>query len=221
MPEDPRPDTNSDEFFKTSVAALIAVVAVVGAIIVWRGALADEEADNGDFAGLTANVNNEEAQGLNTSLAYQHYRAFTDFSGHAVLADALFDDSGAASDPDDAEALDAASRAEYDLASNSQFFFDNRYLTDDGYDVDREIDELYAEDLEADDLNPVPHFEDADDARDRSSYLIALLVLLAGALLCLTLAESINRNAEYLMAFLGVAFLVASIVGIFVAESRY
>jgi len=206
--------------FKTVVAVMLAVVTVTGAVVAWRAAVAADEAGNADFAGLAATLNAEETSALNTITAYEHYRAFTDYTRYNELGNAIsidLDSAGA----DGAQSLERQMREAWDLATEIQgSFFENRYLDRDGtYDIPRELDELWADAAQQKDVNPEPHFARSDAMRAKSTSLIGILIALGASLVCFTLAGSLESSLRVILAGGGTLFLIGSLVALVIVES--
>ena len=80
-------------------------------------------------------------------------------------------------------------REAWDAAES--FYFPHEYLKRDGtYDTQRELGEALAEAARETDLNPQPHFTEADQMQAKSNWLVVVLTGLAAALLCFALVES-------------------------------
>jgi hypothetical protein len=210
-----------EERFKTIDALLIAFVTMIGAVVAWRAALAADAANNADANGLAATINAEETRALNLVTAYEHYRAYTDYLRYNELGNTIYDDLSSAS-AEQFDILDRQKTEAWDLATELQesSFFRSRYLDREGnYDTARELDELQADAARQKDLNPDPHFALSDRLRAKSTTLVSILIPLAAALWCLTLAESLTHNVKYLLAGGGTLLLAASIIALIVVES--
>jgi hypothetical protein len=206
--------------FKTAMAFMIAFVTIMSAVAAWRAAVAAGDASNADVAGLAAAVNLEEARALNSQTAYQHFRAFTAYLRYNTLGNLIAEDMANASD----EAwpiLDRERGTFFTLAVQLEgTFFPKRYLNPENgnYDVQREIGGLLANDEQAKDIHPLPHFEKADRMRTKSNWLVAVLVAFAVALWFFTLAEGWRHVLKYVLALGGLAFTFIGVAGLVALE---
>jgi hypothetical protein len=206
--------------FKTIAAVLLAIVTAMGALVAWRAAVAADIASNTDFSGLAATLNAEETRALNSVTAYEHYRAYTAYLRYNELGNVIAQDMPDASEFE-TPALDRQMSEAWDLATEIQgSFFPNRYLKPDGsYDTQRELDEAWADAAQQKDLNPDPHFARADRMRAKSTTLIVLLIALAVALWCYTLAETLDHKLRYVLAAGGTLILAGSVIALIVVET--
>lgn len=210
------PDTR----FKTFVAVLIACVTILGASAACLASVAVSGAGDEDFEGLTAAINAQREEVVNQITAYEHLRAYTAYMRYLELG-YLLRDEAAGADAETAEELEKQRKEVWGLASEMRFtFFPPRYVdTEDGYyDLQRELGEEWADDIQGDDLDPVPHFVDADALRNRSLFLAGDMLVFAVAFWFLTLAQIIENRWKYLMVTLGILIGLAGILGIFIAE---
>ncbi len=199
--------------FQITMAILIAVVAIAGALVAWRAALIDAQAGDADFAGLAATIKAAEVKISTTNFIYEHYRGYTVYTRHREMQRLLEEeiDFDAATDVQQ-QAWAVSSQ----LASESQNLFLGQYLNTDGsYNIQRQYDETWAEEGQRQDLTPAPHFASADSQRAKSALLIGIFIIQAIALLCFTVAEGLNpaRNlTRYSIGLAGIVILVVSIV---------
>ena len=208
------PDIPLDEdgdAFQTTMAILIAIVTLVGAVLAWRAAMAGSAAGDADFAGLNAVLNAEETLGLNNTAFHRHYRAYTRYTRYGELQDLLEEDAEL-----DADGVRAQQHTEAsNLATTNQLFFPARYLQRDGsYAVQRELGEAWAQAGQAMDLEPDPHFVEADQMRQKTNWLVAIFVALAFSLLFYALAEGLHptrRVLRLVAAVGGSAFLILTV----------
>ncbi|HJW82710.1 MAG TPA: hypothetical protein VJ754_00250 [Anaerolineae bacterium] len=211
--------SKQQERFKIVVAILLASVTVIGAIVALRAAIAADLANNADARGLAATLNAEETRALNHVNTYEHYRAYTTYLRHNELGNRIAEDLPTAAE-DEAQALERQKTDAWDLAVEIQGgFFLPRYLDPDGsYDTQREIDEAWADAAQQKDLNPEPHFADADRLRGKSTTMVILLVPLTVALLGFTLAESMKHAFKYVLAAGGSLILAGSLAALLLIE---
>lgn len=200
-------------------ALLIALVTLAGAYVAWRASVAGDNAGDASLDGLNATRNYEETRTLNYTQLYENYRAYTAYTRYNELGNQI--ESDLADTPaDEIEALDRQMREAWDAAES--FYFPHEYLKRDGaYDTDRELGEALAEAARQRDLNPQPHFEEADKMLAKSNWLIVVITVLAVALLCFTLVESLDRPAlKYALVSLGVIITLSSVAA-FIAIEYY
>jgi hypothetical protein len=191
-------------------ALLIALVTLIGAYVAWRASVAGDNAGDASLDGLNATRNYEETVALNYTQLYENYRAYTAYTRYNELGNQIESDLANTS-ADEIEALDRQMREAWDAAES--FYFPHEYLKRDGaYDTARELGEALAEAARQRDLNPQPHFEEADKMQTKSNWLIVVITVLAVALLCFTLVESVNRPAlKYALVSLGVIIMLGSV----------
>ncbi len=210
--------TESGNRFKIIVAVLIALVAVIGAAVAWRSALIDDEAGDEDFAGLAAAVSAEETHTSSNSLMYANYRAYTAYVRYNELGNLIAEDLPGVSESE-ASALRHQMEEAWTLAIGASSFFPNRYLNRDGtYDTDRELGEAWAYAAQEKDLYPEQHFARADRLRAKSSWLVAIIILLTISVWFYTLAEGIDHPVKYVLALGGTGFLLLGAAAAVVQE---
>ena len=192
--------------FQTIMAIMIAIVTLVGAVIAWRAAVAHINAGDADFAGLSAALNAEETLTLTNNTFHRHYRAYTSFSGNDVFSNNL----------DGVPRVQTLRNNAQSIAATDRLFFPNRYLNRDGsYAGDRQVGEAWAEASQIRDLDPAPHFGEADQARLKTNWLVGIFIGLALSLLFFTIAEGLHQGRSqlrFIMAFAGSAFLTLTIM---------
>ena len=197
--------------FQTAMAVFIAVVTLVGAVIAWRTAIASDDAGDADFAGLKAVLRAEETRMVNDVNALRHYRAYSAYTHHEALRSRL------------AQLGDVTGEVEAsNLATTSQIFFPSRYLDQSGsYNLQREVAELWAQAQQVTDLDPIPHFDEADANREKNKQLVGAFILLSLSLLFYTAAEGIHPGQQfirYTLGGFGTLFLIITFVAVFVIE---
>lgn len=197
-----------EDRFKSSVAILVAIVTVLGATAACFSSVAVSDAGDADFSGLDASIRAEKADIINHVNAYEHYRAYTDYVKYNELGYLLFQENG-----DSGEA--------WGLADGLSFsFFNTRYLNPDGsYDLERELQEAWAQDAQEQDLNSQPYFDASDALRNRSSFLSANMIVFAVSFWFLTLAQATEKKIKYVWLSFGVLLAITGVVGLIV--SRY
>lgn len=205
--------------FKSWIAVLTALVTVLGATAACLASVAVSNAGDADFSGLDASIRAQKAEIINHINAYQHYRAFTEYVRYNELGNLMYDPEA----PVDAEtgARNAAFQQEvWGVASGiSALFFSPRYINSDGqYDLERELQEEFAQDAQNEDLNSQPYFDESDKFRKQSSFLTADMIVLAISFWFFTAAQATGKKIKYFWAVLGVLFALAGLAGILVGR---
>lgn len=208
------PDVPSREGspFQTTMAILIAVVTVVGALIAWRTAVLSEQAANADFTGIVTVVRNQEAQTTSSAQAYQRYRAYTDFVINRAIADEL--ETALQDFENDVVFTTRLLEARNAQANNSQYF-QSVYVTETGYNVERDVKTGIANAGQRQPLDPTPFYAEADATRDRAGMLVQTFIILGVALFAFSFAEALHKDRRllrYTLALIGLVAMVSSIV---------
>ncbi|MCL4268784.1 MAG: DUF2834 domain-containing protein [Anaerolineales bacterium] len=205
------------ETFKSYVAVLVAIVTVLGATAACLASVAVSSASDADFLGLDASIRAQKADIVNHVYAYEHYRAYTAYVRYNELGRLLYDPNA---DQDTDIRNGALQREVWGVASGiSSVFFSPRYINQDGqYDLERELQEAWAQDEQNEDLNSLPYFAESDRLRNRSSFLTADMIVLAVSFWFFTLAQATEKNIKYLWAGLGVLFALGGILGIIIGR---
>lgn len=218
LPDDeinPAPSTA----FETTMAILIAVVTIAGAVVAWRAAVIDAQAGDSDFAGLTATINAARTKITNTNTIYEHYRGYTVYTRSSELQH-LLEEAGDLDEASDVDLREWAVSAQ--IAGDSQELFSRRFLNEDGsYNLKREFGETWAEAGQSADLDPAPHFDQADGYHSKSNTLVMVFIVQAFALLFFTLAEGLHPTRSgwrYSLALLGLVALVFSLAAAIFVE---
>lgn len=201
------------ERFKAIASVMIAVVTVLGAGVACRASIVANSAGNADFAGLVAAIKSEEATLTDYVTVYEHYHAYTTYNRYNELGNLMGDDP-------DAATLGPAQREVWGMAQGLQFdFFPSRYLKSDGtYDVQRELDETYADKTQQQDLFSTSHFDEADAARLKASLFSAVLIVASISFWFFTLAQAISNRLKYLFILGGFGATAAAILFYLIVE---
>lgn len=205
--------------FKSLIAVLTALVTVLGATAACLASVAVSNAGDADFSGLDASIRGQKADIINHVFAYQHYRAFTAYVRYDELGNLMYDPDNVVDAETDAR--NAAFQQEvWGLASGlSSSFFSARYINPDGqYDIERELQEAFAQDAQDSDLNALPYFDESDKLRKQSSYLTADMIVLAISFWFFTLAQATEKKIRYFWAVIGILFGLAGIAGILIGR---
>jgi len=201
------------ESFKSTIAVLTAIVTVLGAMAACLASVAVSDAGDSDFAGLDSSIRAQKAEIVNYVQAYEHYRAFTSYIRYNELGYLMYDPNA---DEETGIRNGAIQREVWGIASGiSSVFFSPRYIDADGsYDLQRELQEAFAEDAQSSDLNSAPYFEESDRLRRRSSFLTASMIPLAFSFWFFTLAQATEKKIKYFWAALGVLIGLIGAAGI-------
>lgn len=186
------------------VAVLIAVVVVIGAVVLWRAAVAMTAAGEAESFGRQALMRAEEIRALNAAATYEDYAAYTAYRRYAMLGDLLAEAMLKVTDVRRLMLLDGQRAEAQDLALANRDFFPSRYLDRDGsYALERQLDEMWADDADQDDLNADPYFARADLGRDKANLLLIAAMVLGPALVCFTVVEIVGARRKYLLVTIG------------------
>lgn len=198
--------------FEVLTSILIAVVTICGALTAWRAGVAAIQTGDADFDGISAAIRSQEARIVNSVQAYEHLRAYTDYFRSTELRNSLEDDGSLQARREQSELSGIA-------LGLQKSFFPSRYLDEEGnFNIERELDELWAESRSQNDLIPDPHFERADTYRDKGSLLIGSLIVFSFSFLFLTIGQAIRNRLRYFFALLGSAALLGGICSVLVFE---
>jgi CHASE1-domain containing sensor protein len=200
--------------FQTVVSILIALITVISAAFAYRAAVAENKASLADSAAINANLKAEQERVSSTANALQDKDAYTSWRRYNTLGDLIASDLAPATKPrDQAAVLGSQMREAWDLALAVDRFFQPRYLnaTDESYDVLREEGATFADASRDADLNPAPHLAEAISKRDRSGWLIALMIVMAGSLWFFTLAYGASIRVRSRLAIVGGTLLAGGL----------
>lgn len=203
--------------FKSFMAVLTAIVTVFGAMAACLASVAVSNAADADFAGLDASIRAQKAEIINYVYAYEHYRAFTNYARYNEEGNLMYD-------PNADEETDirngAVQREVWGIAGGiSSIFFSPRYINSDGqYDLERELQEAFADDAQNAELNAAPYFEDSDKHRKKSSFLTSNMIFFAVSFWFFTLAQATEKKIKYVWAVIGILIGLAGIAGILIGS---
>lgn len=205
------------EKFKSFIAVLTAVVTVFGAMTACLASVAVSSAADADFAGLDSSIRAQKAEIINHVYAYEHYRAYTAYVRYNQLGNLMYDPNA---DEETSFRNGAIQREVWGLASGiSSSFFSSRYINPDGqYDLERELQEAFADDAQSQDLNSEPYFEESDKFRSKSSFLTFNMILFAISFWFFTVAQATEKNIKYVWAVIGILAGLAGIAGIIIGN---
>ncbi len=183
----------ASDTFQDVVIGLIALVVIIGAVLIWRASVADDQAGDGDANGLVAAMGEQQAAIRACDVFYRDRRRYAAYTLHArnlTLLEtdlAQIDSSGT-----EVLALESESRLSGDLATSLRMALPSAYLRADGtYDADRELEERLAEESKKRDVDPEAYFATATAHRQKTRRLLGLAALLGISLVGYTLAQMI------------------------------
>ena len=206
--------------FKSFVAVLVAIVTVLGATVACLATVAGSAASDADLEGVSAAIKGQKADVVNEVTAYEHYRAYTSYVRHNETGNLIYSEEANSNGQGNEELTNQRMEA-WGLADSIKIsFFPPRYVDVEtgNYNLRRELDELWAEDTQSNDLDPGPHFSKSDSLRARSTFLTGNLIVFAVAFWFLTLAQIFENRAKYIALALGILAALAGILGIVIAE---
>ena len=208
------------ERYKTIVALLMALVTIIGAVVAWRAALANDEAGDTNFLAWHAAINAEEAQTVNNAALYQHYSSYTAYVRYGYLGDLIEEDREDAT-PAEAADLERQQAEAWDVATTIQEFFPLSSLNRDGtYNLQRELGEAWADASKDKDLNPERHYAKADRARDKATQLISILTVMGVSLWLYALAEGMKHAFRYVVVLLATVTMIGAVIATLIVELR-
>ncbi len=188
--------------FKSWIAVLSAFITMLSASAACFASVSVSTAGDNDFDGLDSAIRKQKAEIVNQINAFEHYRAFTSYTRYNELGASYYDPNADAN----AQARNATLQREaWGIASGiSSNFFDPRYVSPEGrYDLQRELQEEYAQDAQNEDLEFAPYFEESDQQRQISTRFSGMMIVFAISFWFFTLAQASEKNIKYLWAFLG------------------
>lgn len=194
-----------EDKFKSLIAVLIAVITVLGASAACLSAVAVSNASDADFAGIDASLRAEKADIINNINAYADYRAYTEYVRYNELGYLLFEENGNSGEA-------------WGLADGLSFsFFNARYLNSDStYNLERNLQESFAQDGENEDLNAEPYFVKSKALRENSLFLSVNMIVFAVSFWFLTLAQAAESKIKYVWLGFGALCGLAGIIGLLI-----
>jgi hypothetical protein len=186
---------------------MIALISIAGAIVAWRVTVALGDAGSSDVRGVLAIVEDATVGTQAAALVFGDQVSFASFKSKEAVADEL----GRVAEFDlQATALKAAAR-------RAREFIPQSYITrDERFNEARAYAQIREQMANKKDLQPQPHFDAADLARGKATWLLFDLVWLAFGVLCLTLADALQSALRQLFLIagaglfgIGVLFVIA------------
>jgi hypothetical protein len=215
-------EANSSHRFEAFLAICIALATVLGAVLAARAAVYNDAANDADQAGLSSAIDLALSQASVEAQRAQNLSAFLQFAQHRRLAELISDQMDQLDATSAAWAqLDRESSAAWNKAINSRYFFDASFYDkfSNTFDQQAFVDSQLTEAASLKDLNPDPHFGEAEASRSTASQLLGLIAVLAVALLLFAVANVLNRRWRYALAGLGLLIMIGSIAVALAVES--
>jgi len=211
-----------EDRFKTFMGVLIAAVALITAIALWRASISARTGGFEDYYALTAALKDNETRTLNTAKAYEHYAGFTNYAVNNELLSLLEQDQSTAGTEEERAVMDYQIWEADQLAATNRNFFTARFLKKTGeYDVNRELDEQYAEAERTLDLDAGAHLERSNRLDNKTFGMVQTLMPLGIALLFFTLAGALHPERKllrWITALIGSVCLVAGAAMVILTE---
>jgi hypothetical protein len=213
----------ASEHFQNVIIGLIALAVVIGAVLIWRASLAEDQAGDADANGLVAAMGKQQATIRAYDVSYRdrrRYAAYTLYARNLTLLKTDLADIGSAGA--EVSALESELRLSSDLAASLRMALPAAYLRASGvYDTEREFEERLAEESKKQDVNPEPHFAAAAASRQKTRRLLGLAATLGISLVGYTLAQMVPWPAGRwgLVALSSMVMIAVVIAGVAVEMS--
>ena len=201
---------------KIIIALLIGIVSVTVAILTWRSAFLDEQALDSDRQAVAETVlQQQNLVNVDTQLRAEQ-EAFAEYRATIINADELEAEAQRLGSTDPAvstELLDEATSLREVADNLANLTFRLEYVDEDPdtgeltFDLERRRDDLEQENEAAVRANPDEAVETAVALRDRSQRLVGWIVVLAAAIVILTLAQ-ISKNTRLRLILVGGAMTI-------------
>lgn len=199
--------------FETYLAICVALATVIGAVLAARATLLNDDANTADQVGLGSTLDLALTRSSIEAQRTQNLTAFLDYAQRhesALLMSQQMDqiDSNSARWAE----LDNASSAEWNKAYNSRYFFDTNYYDkfNNTWDQQSFMDGRLIEAASFTDLNPQPHFDDAESGRAKAAKFVGVIAVLALALFSFAVANVVQSRLRYGLAGIGALILIVS-----------
>ena len=187
----------------TILAIVIAIVTVLSALVSWRVAVFEHVRVDEDLDGLLASVNKQETLILDHATAYDDLAAYTRWWQYTRLAEIVDEELRTTGSQEEGVRLRTEMRRYAQLALDNKALFPSRYLMpDDGYDLNRQLGEMWADAADEKDVDPAAHFEESDRLIARALFMLAAGAILSLGLVFYALVESlgiVSRHARWLL----------------------
>ena len=223
-PVPPAPNDDSEWLdSKVVIAVLIGLVSVTGAVLTWRSALLGSAATDSDRQAIVETVAQQQNQAAAETTLRSEQEAFASYRANLDAAAKLRAEARELRDQDlEAEAEAALAEARALRAEADELvalIVPLQYVTTDDegvlqFDEALRRDDLRRQDVAATNVDPLRTAANGDALRYRSQRLVGFIVILAAAVVVLTLAE-LTRRYKLRFTLAGVAmavYVVATIV---------
>jgi hypothetical protein len=170
----------------------------------------------GDSEGsaLAATLNAETTRFINSEEMYKHYRIYTDYMVNQAWQEELTTLISKAPEEQKAS-LTQQLQIAADSGATNQFFFPLRYLNrDNSYNQPRELGESWAQAEQQNDLNPAPHFAEADLIRVQANSSSWLLTLVIAALAFYQISTVFDPSQTELRYFFAISATLATLIAL-------
>lgn len=207
--------------FRTIVAAMIAVISVLGAIAAWRAAVVSITAADLNEDGMLELVQREQIRAQMESLVDEDVRLFAEYRTHVVAWDLLLKDAKAQRQrrPELADALEAQAQGELARARALVPFFraSAPALSPDAtYDRAFALSNLESLNTDFRELDPDASFARGAREYRRTVNLVLVVALFVASLFFLTLAQFARRQIRGIFAGAGGVVAVLALALFFV-----
>lgn len=211
------------DYFQDVFIGLIALVVIIGAALIWRASLAEDQAGDADANGLVAAIGEQQATIRAYDVFYRDLRRYAAYTLQARNLTLLENDlAHIGSSGVEALALESETRLSSDLATSLRMALPSAYLRADGtYDAERELEERLAEQSKKQDANPEAHFATAAALRQKTRRLLGLAATLGISLVGYILAQMVSWPAGRwgLVALSSIVMIAVVIAGVAVEVS--
>lgn len=203
---------------------VIAVVSLVGAAVTWRAADTAARAGGMDTQALRESVELQQIDsGIDAVLAHDH-RVFSEYQEHIVAWRALSQRAAEAEDVAQARDLRWDAHTELALARTLRPLF-RAFVPDFGdkdgvvtYDSDLATSFLRSQNTRLTEIDPQATLDEARRLHEHAVGLVAVVILLVGALFLLTVAQLGRARVRTSFGALGIVAAVAAVVAFALLE---
>jgi hypothetical protein len=198
--------------FELLLVILIIIPSVLGPQMNGLATRLKNQSEAQEVLGFRAESTANSVRSLHNFKAYQHFESYLDYIVNARLVE-LYEAAIEEAEGDELARLVTLRDEAAQLATTSRAFFPVRYIgTDGSYNIQRELDELWAEEEQREDLNPSPYYEKADRLHVKSTQTGLLPLLASISLLFFAFTQAIHekrKNWRYFFTGVGVSLLIA------------
>ena len=149
------------------------------------------------------------------STAYDHLASYVEYKINNTLIE-LNEAEIADASPEEAEKLLEKIVEAEQLAANSRAFFPAKYIDPDGtYNLQRELGELWSEEVRVTDVDPEPYLEQAEFFGRKAQLLSPLSILGAGSLFLFAFTAALHDDRKFLkraIVYIGVGVMLVYVL---------